>query len=202
MLCRVIVLAAAVAGCVTGKSAQGSIIVWGQGSGGNGHGYEYVESALIGWDDASAIAQSMSFKGVNGHLATITDGAEQYFINSIPSVDPGFFGTSAIGMWLGGFQANPASAPDEGWAWVTGEEWNFTNWAEGEPNDSFEPESHLAMYVPNPDLGKASSGWSDQVGTSFHWFGISGFLVEYDVPAPGALAVLMLVLVSGAARRR
>src|SRR5688572_6009868 len=99
----VVTLSAALAGLIANASAQASVIVWDQGSGGNGHAYEYVEGSLIGWDQASAIAQAMTFNGINGHLATITDGGEQYFINSIPSLDPAFF-PDAIGMWLGGFQ--------------------------------------------------------------------------------------------------
>jgi hypothetical protein len=200
MPCRVIAVTVALASFIASPLARASIIVWGQGSGGNGHAYEYVEGPLVGWDEASAIAQSMSFGGFNGHLATITDGGEQYFINSIPSLDPEFFPQFGIGMWLGGFQADPTDAPGEGWEWVTGEEWNFTNWAKGEPNDATEAESHLAMYVPNPDLGEF--GWSDQVGAPTHWFGISGFLVEYDVPAPGVLVLFMLPFVAVSARRR
>ncbi|MCI0362756.1 MAG: hypothetical protein L0Y44_12670 [Phycisphaerales bacterium] len=199
MFRSVVIASAALAGLIASASARGSVIVWDQGSGGNGHGYEYVEGFLIGWDEASAVAQAMTFAGVNGHLATITDGSEQYFINSIPSFDPGFFPEFAIGMWLGGFQADPTDAPDEGWSWVTGEEWSFTNWGKGEPNDAFKPESHLAMYVPGAELGK---GWGDYPGAAFSWFGISGFLVEYDVPAPSALALVGMAITWGHGSRR
>jgi hypothetical protein len=178
--------------------AQASTIIWNQGSGGNGHAYEFVTAPLISWNEASAMAQAATFNGVNGHLATITSGEEQYFINSIPSLDPTFF-PDAIGMWLGGFQANPADPPDQGWSWVTGEAWDFTNWAEGEPDDLFEPESHLAMYVPTQKL---AIGWSDQVGAEAHWFGISGFLIEYAVPAPPTPALALFALLAVRGRRR
>ena len=182
-----------------GMSAQASVIVWSEASGGNGHAFEFVEAPLIGWDEASLIAQSMSFQGVSGHVATITDGSEQFFVNNINSFDPGFFPEFAIGMWLGGFQADPTGAPDQGWEWITGEQWNFTDWGKGEPNDGFGPESHLAMIVPNSELG--IFGWGDYPGDPANWFGISGFLVEYPLPSPGALPLAVLAMVYGRGRR-
>lgn len=101
--------------------AQAAVIVWSPASGGNGHAYEFVEGPLMSWAEANATAKTMSFAGARGTLATITDGGEQFFINNIQIFDPGFFPESAIGMWLGGFQAVPADVPGEGWAWVTGE---------------------------------------------------------------------------------
>jgi hypothetical protein len=181
-----IIVGAALAGAGLGTtSSNAAVIVWEKASGGNGHAYEFVQGALIGWDESSATARAMTFEGVRGHLATITSAQEQAFIESIPSLDPDFF-PDAIGMWLGAFQANPDAPPNEGWAWVTGEEWNFTDWIKGEPDDAFGPESNVAMLVPSAPNSRGSSGtWGDFPGAAFQWFGISGFLVEYDLPMPG-----------------
>ncbi len=40
------------------------------------------------------------------------------------------------GMWYGGFQPPGVTPPNSGWEWVTGEPWDYTNWAPGEPNDA------------------------------------------------------------------
>ena len=199
MNCTLKLLSAATASLAACAAAQASVIMWEHGSGGNGHAYEFINAPLISWDNASALAQAASHNGVSGHLATITSGEEQYFINSIPSFDPDFFANSPIAMWLGGFQANPADPPDQGWSWVTGEQWSFTNWSPDEPNDLFKAESHLAMYAPTA-FERGSGGWSDQVGAETHWFGISGFLIEYAIPAPPALGLFAIVLMRG--RRR
>ena len=191
---------ATIVSLVASASADASIIVWTEAAGGNGHAYEFVQGTLVGWEEASAAAQAMTFQGVSGHLATITSETEQLFLNSIPSLDPEFF-PDAIAMWLGGFQATPSDPPDQGWAWVTGEAWSFTDWQKGEPNDAFKLESHLAMGIPQLN-GPSSGTWSDQPGDPFMWFGISGFLVEYPVPAPGALAVLALAIACGLGRHR
>ena len=166
-------------------SLDAAVIVWEKSAGGNGHAYEFVQGALIGWDESSATAQAMTFGGVSGHLATITSTQEQAFIESIPRLDPDFF-PDAIDMWLGGFQPDPDAPPNEGWTWVTGEKWNFTDWIKGEPNDGFELESHLAMSVPSSLNPPGPAGtWSDLPGAAFTCFCMSGFLVEYDLRVPG-----------------
>ena len=83
----------------------------------NGHWYQRIDTGMT-WHDARDHCASLG-----GHLATVTSSAEDQFVyNSV--------GASG-GEWLG--------ATDEGsegdWRWVTGEPWNYTNWAPHEPTN-------------------------------------------------------------------
>lgn len=97
---------------------------------GNGHFYDaiYVPGGIT-WEEANDKAQSSSYSGINGHLATITSQEENNFIvNNFGLMD----------YWLGGFQPDGSSEPDSGWQWVTGETWDYTNWdISGEPNNHY-----------------------------------------------------------------
>lgn len=96
----------------------------------NGHYYLLVETELT-WDNAKSAARSMSYKGNRGYLATITSAEEQAFINDNIEL------ASDSECWLGGYQEwEPGDRADEGWQWVTGETWSYTNWNLGEPSDS------------------------------------------------------------------
>ena len=82
----------------------------------NGHTYQIV-SGSYSWTAAKAKAEALG-----GHLACITSQAEQDYIDSINGFTP---------YWLGGYRDN-----NNNWRWVTGEAFAYTNWAEGEPNNS------------------------------------------------------------------
>lgn len=75
------------------------------------------------------------------HLAAITNQQEQDFVNEFLQT------VNLTGqLWLGAIQIpNNEPIPDKGWAWVTGESWDYTNWGEFEPNDGGSGEYHLAM---------------------------------------------------------
>lgn len=87
----------------------------------NGHWYQRVDDTQ-GWHGAKSACEKRG-----GYLATVTSGEESDFIarNFIKE------GKNPGGIWLG--------ATNEGadtWHWVTGEEWTYNNWNEGEPNNS------------------------------------------------------------------
>ena len=79
----------------------------------NGHYYTYVTDSGISWDEASSGAQSMSYGGSSGYLATITTESEMQFIDSV------VFGSGRPdNTFVGG-----SDAYQEGvWRWVTGPE--------------------------------------------------------------------------------
>jgi hypothetical protein len=100
-------------------------ILWSE----NGHYYLLVEQTLT-WQQARDSADAMKFKGVHGHLATITSSAENAFISTQ-------LGTTQF-AWLGGEQPPGSLEPDGGWQWITGEPWVYTNWDIGEPNNDYQ----------------------------------------------------------------
>lgn len=131
---------------------------------GNQHWYEYVPGAFT-WLEANAAAQSKTWMGFQGYLATLTSAAEDDFVWSN-------FGVLQECLWLGGFQ-DPQDEPDPpaSWHWVTGEAWLYTNWYPGEPNDSNDGEYYL-------DFSIHGHGWNDE--SNIFW--LSGFVVEYSAP--------------------
>ena len=76
----------------------------------------YLED--VTWSEAKARCESMG-----GHLATITSAKEQAFVEKINKDDKS--------LWIGAYRTS-----NNEWAWVTGEKWKYTNWKDGEPNNS------------------------------------------------------------------
>jgi hypothetical protein len=126
----------------------------------NGHVYLVVEDAGISWQDAKVAAENMQYGGVNGYLATITSQEEHDFILER-------IGSSG---WIG---ANDVAS--EGvWRWQTGPEagqqfWSgdfesgsavggaFTNWNDGEPNNSGDSEDCGQIWFSESSEGQ----WND-----------------------------------------
>jgi hypothetical protein len=123
----------------------------------------------INWEDAKTAAESLSFQGVNGHLATITSQEENDFIvNNLGGPDAVSY------HWLGGFQPPGSVEPDGGWQWITGEPFVFKNWALGEPNDTGGNEDAIAFHRPSlPSL------WNDLPNNARP----RGYIVEFPSPS-------------------
>ena len=88
-----------------------------------GHLYDAVASADgINWADARTAAQDMTSGDCRADLAPVTSAEENAFIlENFPGVAPPI----GNGYWFGGFQHPEAEAPDAGWTWVSGEEFDF-----------------------------------------------------------------------------
>jgi hypothetical protein len=157
-------------------------VEWEVSQGGNGHFYDFVPtSPRITWREAKQQAKSGSFKGVSGHLLTITSRQELDFVQAnLPMVTPV--------AWLGGFQDRHSSAyrePDSGWKWVTGEAWGFTAWStpevrgnDIEPNDYRGGEDFLSSEVSILS-GTRIFRWNDYPKSAE----LDGFYIEYPVAA-------------------
>ncbi len=133
------------------------------------HTYEVVSvPGGLSWSDANAAANAMTAPGggCGGHLATINSAAEQAEIVAL-------FGSSVLfEKWVGGYQAPGAADATEGWAWVTGEPWDYTNWNPFEPNDfGGTEEDALVLYF-------SDASWND-APANFH-YGNGGFVVEFE----------------------
>ncbi len=157
-----------------------------------GHYYEFVSDYGIAWSDSKANADSASYYGLQGYLATITTPIENFFI------------TTELGGvgWIGGSDAEE----HDHWKWICGPEegtefWEglytghptipgfpvnnmYTNWNYQEPNQYFgnsNPdmwEDYLHM-IYNPSVGPVGS-WNDlpDAGTTGN-FTPYGYVVEY-----------------------
>lgn len=111
--------------------AEASPIQWKVEDGGNGHFYNVVGVAKgISWTDADAAATK---RGSGWHLATITSAEENAFVYSLVAGKPQFWkccdGGVSTGPWIGARRAGGAGT----FSWVTGEPFDYTNWAAGEP---------------------------------------------------------------------
>jgi len=81
----------------------------------NGHSY-YRSTGVAYWTTARTNCSNMG-----GHLVTITSSGEQSFI---------------FGLWPSGWIGLTDEVTEGTWRWVTGETYSYTNWNNGEPNNS------------------------------------------------------------------
>lgn len=129
-----------------------------------GHCYQYFQRT-VDWHTAKAAAKVSTHNGVSGHLVTITSAAESAFI--VANVSDAIRNNA----WIGAYHFGHDNLRD-GWEWVTGEPWDYTNWASVAPNEWSE-RAGLFWH--------GNGTWNDGHETA-NWPG--GYLVEYPAPAP------------------
>jgi flagellin len=118
--------------------------------------YELVDNGgAITWTDAKAAAEAMG-----GHLATITSSTEQ---NSIVNQ----LGSLTTNAWIGATDENTEGT----FEWVTGETFDYSNWALGEPNDAGAGEDYAHLFT--------SFQWNDFANNDGS---ATAYLVEFDDP--------------------
>ncbi len=108
----------------------------------NGHEYKFIDEDMT-WKDARSACVALG-----GHLATITSAEEEDFIESQ-------FGSLCKngGPWIGAYSNGAYGGDKDDWRWVTGEEWSYSNWEEGEPNNTSGSEWFASL--------RASMTWND-----------------------------------------
>jgi hypothetical protein len=152
------------------SQAYAAPVLWG----GNGHYYELVFE-VDSWTTAKADAQSMTFNGYAGHLATLTSQAEYDFSKNI--VDGA--GEWAI-AWIG-------AASGDGVYWVNGEgpvdvsSWSNSPWGAGQPD------------LGGHGVVMGGSGYDYTWATKPENDGTGNYVVEYEastVPEPSTFILL------------
>ncbi len=122
---------------------------WGQ------HSYYIVSYYMQTWEVSKANTKILI--GPDAYLATLTSQEEHDFVANLLE---GVTGPDLYAeYWLGGYQQDPNAPLDETWAWITGENWNYINWADTEPNDYYGPFSEANLGIANWYDGWR---WNDQ----------------------------------------
>jgi hypothetical protein len=118
------ILGAVVGGAVaSGAACAQDAVQWRVEDGGNGHWYEYRLGDRMTYQQSKDAAEADG-----GHLVTMADAAENEFVRQIiQGYD--FLGPGYHGPWLG------ALYTDGVWTWTTGESFDFSNWASGQPDN-------------------------------------------------------------------
>lgn len=150
------------------------------------HFYEYITGSIT-WTNSKTSAESKSYFGRAGYLATMSSEAENNFIWKLMSSD-GWFGASdemsAVNTSKGTTAFASQAAVEQKWHWVTGPEkgtqfsngstavtGQYAKWAGGEPNNAG-GEHYGQFYSGN--LGQ----WNDLPNTN-----LPGYICEYgDMP--------------------
>jgi hypothetical protein len=138
------------------------------------HEYLLFQDPQIEWLDAADYID----KNLVGdwYLATITSLEEQNFIST----------NLLIGLdrecWIGGYQGPNELVRDANWLWVTGEPWEYTKWAPGEPNDNDGPGSEQYLAI------NWNGNWNDE-NTLIN---IAGFIAERTTAVPEPATLLLL----------
>lgn len=174
------------------------------------HYYEavYLPSGNLNWFQAAYLAED-----AGGYLATLTSKEENDFVFSLVDEEkyfwkfPKYDGNPQrmnhyeikIGPFLGGYQPEGSPEPAGGWQWLSGESWQYTNWAVNlddgvidkdprkntQPNDSgYSAQGQRVMGFGEMNLPVSTWGdYMDDVGT----YGVKrspgksyGFVIEYE----------------------
>ena len=126
-------------------------------------GQGFPDYASYDWYEAVDYAETLTYQGAKGHLATITSKEEAEMIYSL---------LNEQSYWLGGFHnmENPDYLePSDGWEWITGENFSHDFWGEGEPNEAG-PEDCLEVW-----------GFDKFLNDNRCHLGWMGIVVEYEM---------------------
>ncbi|MFZ4600640.1 MAG: LamG-like jellyroll fold domain-containing protein, partial [Terrimicrobiaceae bacterium] len=120
-----------------------------------GYGRYQVIPGSFTWEQAKTDAEARG-----GHLATITSGPEQAFVDELISPE--------VAPWIGLRRSGAV------WSWLTGESYGYTNWAAGQPEGG----AGLGD-VAGITGGSFVREWSD---TFAAWNDQNAYLLEFGYP--------------------
>ena len=134
--------------------------------------YEVVNRSFGNWFDAKTEAERRG-----GYLAAINSREEQVLIENMIARDG-----NKDTYWIGGYCGN-----DRVWQWVTGERFEYSNWMQGEPNNSCGIEDKIVILrIPHPDVRSSRFGQWNDVPANWNIAGYRdnivnvGYIIEWD----------------------
>ncbi len=141
----------------------------------NTYSHYYKVFNVVGgtWEEAQAFCQS-----IGGYLVTVSGEEEQDGITELLKERGGL-----NCYWAGG------RLVDGRWTWVTGEAFEFTNWATGEPNNQDGIEGYMELFGKRYHGGlgnKRPGAWNDASNSGASYAGEfydienTGFVCEWD----------------------
>lgn len=131
----------------------------------NNHYYKVFADGM-NWHDAG-----QRCKELGGHLVTITSREEQAAVQSIIL----YSGKKKNYYWTAGF-----GVEKDNWRWNTGEEFTYSNWAKGEPNNDLGNEFILSIYNSGEWCDCPADGIEHIPDVDFFRLENSGFICEWD----------------------
>ena len=132
----------------------------------NGHYYKVFDESF-NWSGAN-----QRCKDYHGHLVTITSKDEQAAIQNMLF----HYGGKKNYYWTGGF-----SVRENEWEWITREEFTYTNWANGEPNNDLGNEFILSLYGSTGKWNDCPAEGIEHIpDVDFFKLENSGFICEWD----------------------
>ena len=121
-----------------------------------GHAY-MVYTHRVPWEEARKICEARG-----GHLVTITSREEQTFLENLIA--------KKGELWIGLKRQDNNS-----FAWITGEEFSFSDWGSGEPNN------FVTQDFPGENVAAMRPSWNDYHEKNLQH--ISGYICEWDSPS-------------------
>ncbi|WP_223426024.1 hypothetical protein [Tateyamaria pelophila] len=150
-------------------------IQWSTLDGGNGHWYKIViDPEGMTWNEANARAEALACG--TAYLATTTSADENAFVFENFVDDFAAWTDTGQGPYFGLIQDPDGSEPSGGWGWVTGEEFDYTNWARGEPNNVVNGAEDFGQFG-TPEFTRPVGTWNDIVSDNGEPI---AFVVEVD----------------------
>ena len=161
--------------------------------------YVYISDPGISWAEAKAAAESMTYLGATGYLATVTSAAENSFLDGLVTTSfSNFSGAWLGGEVFGGVNGSGGSAywevgPLAGQLFSVGQNavpGAYANWGGAEPNNS-QVFSAVYMNVGAEGWGVLNGQWADAKNGLANGDGVStgdnmvGYFVEFT---PGSVA--------------
>ncbi|THH36920.1 hypothetical protein E4Z66_08235 [Aliishimia ponticola] len=171
---------------------------------GGTHFYQAVKvpTENVSWVQAAVLAQS-----AGGYLASISSAEENAFVFAMVD-DTDFFWefptdytpdphyNIMIGPFLGGTKVDGSDVSDEGWVWLSGEPWAYTNWAvnlddgviDRDPRPNDQPNGRGRQNImgfgelnqPVPTWGDYFAGVAQYENMGMPMGYARGFVIEWD----------------------